>query len=140
MREIHPVPKDRMQSGRDFGKRVEREVARRTGGERMPMSGAIKTSVRGLEGDVRVRDSTGQRDVFVIECKGAGQITPRGERTYVLKKSVLDQMVAEAERSGAIGLVYLHWKGNDFSDDYVIFRSEHFFRFLEAAKRGWREE
>lgn len=127
-------------SNRNYGKSAERAVAKRTGGERTPGSGAIKNSVKQLEGDVRVRDSNNKRDAFVIECKTCSTLTPQGDHTFTLKRSVLDQMVDEADLSGAIGLVYLKWKGEKFDDDYVIFKAAHFYRFLEWAKVGATQE
>lgn len=121
---------------RNFGKATERAVAKRTGGHRTPGSGAIKGSVHQLEGDVQVRDADERRTILVIECKGCGTLTPRGEHSFTLPKKVLDQMVGEAEAQGAIGCVYLHWKGEKFEDDYVIFKSEHFFRLMELARLG----
>ena len=127
-------------ANRQYGKRAEREVAKRTGGERTPGSGAIKNSNKQLEGDVRVRDAKNKRDAFVIECKTCATLTPAGDHSFTLKKSVLDQMVKEADMGGAVGLLYLKWKGAQFEDDYVIFKASHFYRFLDWAKVGASEE
>lgn len=127
-------------NNRNYGKSAERAVAKKTGGERTPGSGAIKNSVKQLEGDVRVRDAEGKRDVLVIECKTCATLTPQGDHTFTLKRSVLDQMVKEADIGGAVGLLYLKWKGAQFDDDYVIFKASHFYRFIEWAKAGATQE
>jgi hypothetical protein len=121
---------------RNFGKAVERKVADLTGGHRTPMSGAIKHSNWNLTGDVEVKDASG-RDFLKIECKGTSTITPKGDKTFSLKKSVLDQAVKEAEDVGEIGVLYVHWANANYEhDDYVILKNAHFLRFLELAKIG----
>lgn len=121
---------------RNFGKSIEREVAKRTGGERTPGSGAIKNSVKNLEGDVRVRDADNRRDIIVIECKGSSGLTPSGDKSFTLKKSVLEQMVNEAEIVGAIGALFIHWKHEEYDTDFVVIRSDHFYRLVELARKG----
>src|SRR5690606_40126867 len=93
-----------------FGKAVEKAVANLTGGTRVPMSGAIKNSVFNLEGDVNVKTRDGKKTLFLIETKGTSGITPKGDKTYTLKKSVLDQMSKEGRTAGAIPALYLHWR------------------------------
>lgn len=128
--------KERNKRNRNFGKNTERTVAKLSGGQRTPMSGAIKNSNYNLTGDVEVKDASG-RDFVKIEVKGTSTITPTGDKTYTIKKSVLDQATAEAEAVGEIGLTYLHWLNANYeADDYVIFKSNHFFRLLELAKIG----
>lgn len=128
-------------TNRKYGRSVEQQVAKLTGGERTPGSGAIKNSVKNLEGDVRIQIPDTNRDFVVIECKATSTITPSGDRSYTLKKSVLDQMMREAEiSSNTVGLVFLKWKNLPYTDDFVIFSSRHFFRFLEWAKEGARLE
>lgn len=123
-------------TNRQRGKTLEREVAKRTGGERTPGSGAIKNSVKNLEGDVRVRDADNRRDALVIECKSCSTLSPDGDHTFTLKRNVLEQATKEADLIGAIGLVYLHWVGANYNDDYVIFKAEHFYRWLDLARTG----
>lgn len=128
--------KERNERNRNFGKSVEQRVATMTGGARTPMSGAIKNSNWNLTGDVEVKDASG-RDFVKIEVKGTSTITPKGDKTFTLKKSVLDQAVQEADDAGEIGLVYLHWLNAKYEeDDYVIFKTRHFLRLLELAKLG----
>lgn len=121
---------------RQFGKSVERQIAKIVGGVRTPGSGAIKNSILNLEGDIRVRDAGGKRDLAVLECKGTSGITPKGDKTFTLKKSVLDQAHREADLVKAIGAVWLHWKQGEYMDDYIIMRSSHFTRLLDYAKTG----
>lgn len=121
---------------RNFGKAIEREVAKRTGGERTPGSGAIKNSVKNLEGDVRIRDAENKRDIIVVECKGSSGLTTKGEKTFTLKKTVLDQMVKEAELTGCIGAVYLHFLQNEYTEDYCIIKSRHFYDLVNLARVG----
>src|SRR6478735_277456 len=131
---------------RDFGKAVERQVAKVVGGERTPGSGAFKNSNRNLTGDVQVNDELG-RGLCKIECKGVSVISAKGEKTFTLKKSVLDQAFQEADKQGEIGLLWIHWfNGSYMEDDYVAFmdnvgdayvmRSRHLVRLLDLAKIG----
>lgn len=123
-------------ANRKFGRKVEQAVAKMTGGDRTPLSGAAKQSNRNLTGDVEVEDALG-RPMLKIECKGTAGITPSGEKTFTLKKSVLDQMVEEADAASEIGCVWLHWKNGEYGkDDYVIVASRHFLQLLEWAKVG----
>ena len=122
-------------ANRALGKQTERAVAKITGGERTPMSGAIKYSNRNLTGDVEVKDVRG-RDFVKIEVKATSAIAPNGDKSFSLKKSVLDQTFREAEDAGEIGACFIHWKNGDYQDDYVVLKSEHFINFLELAKVG----
>lgn len=120
---------------RGFGKSVERNVARVLGGERVPLSGAVKSDKWTLTGDVRVTSHDGERLVAILECKGTSAITPKGDKTFTLKKSVLDQARDEAAREGAIGAVWVHWKQGKYrQDDYVILPAATFADMIERLK------
>lgn len=121
---------------RNFGKAVERAVAKKTGGTRTPGSGAIKNSVLNLEGDVRIRDSENKKDIIIVECKGSSGLTTKGDKTYTLKKSVLHQMIKEAELTGSIGVLYLHFLNEDYTEDYCIIKSNHFYDLVRLARIG----
>lgn len=137
--------KEQNNRNRNFGKDVERQVAKKTGGERTPGSGAFKFSNRNLTGDVQVNDELG-RGLCKIECKGVSIINAKGEKTFTLKKSVLDQAFQEADKQGEIGVVWIHFLNNNYDDDFVAFvdeqgdayvtRSRHFVRLLDLAKLG----
>jgi hypothetical protein len=121
---------------RNFGKSVERRVAELTDGHRVVASGAIKTSIWNLLGDVQVPFDDSHDTLAVIECKGTSGITPKGDKTYTLKKSVLDQMVKEADLMKAVGLVWVHWLSASYeNDDYVVMRSHHFLKLLSLARQ-----
>lgn len=125
---------------RNFGKSVERTVATLTGGSRVPASGAIKTSAFNLVGDVQVRYDEGTRTICLVECKGTSGINPSGEKTFVLKKSVLDQCSKEADLLGAVGATWVHWKNANYvQDDYVVLSAKHFLELLEIAKSAGLE-
>lgn len=140
-----PKPSEKNQSdrqkinnrNRSFGKAVEKNVAKLTGGSRVPMSGAIKGSIHQLEGDVRVMFPDSVNTLALIECKGSSGITPKGDKTFTLKKSVLDQAKAEAKIQNAVAAVWVHWlSANYVQDDYVIFPASDFLRLLELAKQA----
>lgn len=131
---------------RNFGKSVERNVAALTGGERTPMSGAVKHGSRNLTGDVEVKDLLG-RDFVKIECKGASIVTPTGDKTFTLKKSVIDQTFQEAKDAGEIGILWVHWANNQYIEDHVLVPGSNgeahamtparmFIELLELAKLG----
>ncbi len=125
---------------RNFGKNVERAVAKITGGGRTPGSGAIKNSVLGLEGDVQVFYKDSRELLTLIECKGSSTITPAGDKTFTLKKSVLDQAKKEAEGLRAVAAVWVHWKSANYeTEDYVILPSQAFVQLLDLARME-REE
>lgn len=126
--------RQRNNTNRNFGKAVEREVAKRTGGHRVPASGAIKNSVWNLEGDVRIVSDDGKATLVLVECKGSSAITPKGDKTFSLKKSVLDQATREADLVGTLPAVYIHWKGANYDqDDYVVIPSRHFYTIVVPA-------
>lgn len=120
---------------RNFGKSVERNVAKLTGGVRVPMSGAIKNTVHNLEGDVQVRSPDDKKVLALIECKGSSGITPKGEKVFSLKKSVLDQIKKEGQQQHALPVTWIHWKDANYTtDDYVILPSEDFLKLVEVMK------
>ena len=126
---------ERNRINRGFGKGVERNVARILGGDRVPMSGAYKGEGFELKGDVRVKDASGERTIALVECKGSSAITPKGDKTFTLKKSVLDQAEREAAELGAIGAVWVHWRGANYrQDDYVILPASTFAAMIERLK------
>ena len=49
-------------------------------------------------------------------------------------------MVREAEEAGELGMVFMHFKNDPYETDYVIFKAEHFLRFLGWAKEGAAQE
>jgi hypothetical protein len=125
---------------RNFGKSVERHVADLTGGTRVPMSGAIKNSVHNLEGDVSVRTKDGRKVLALIECKGTAGLTPKGEKVFALRHSVLQQATKEARLQKAIPATWIHWKGETYQNDYVIIPSEDFLLMLETLKEIYEIE
>jgi len=104
---------------RGFGKSVERAVAKLVGGERTPGSGAFKTSDRNLTGDVAVWDAEGV-GLAKIECKGTSTITPKGDKTFTMKKSVMYQTWFEAIAADELPILWVHWKNGDYLDDAVM--------------------
>jgi len=120
------------------GKATEREVAKRVGGHVVPLSGAVKNSVMNLEGDVRVRDESGKEDIVVIECKNSSTITPTGDRSFTIKKDVVEQMIDEAELSGCIGILRVHWHALKYEEDIGIIRfgPRHLEELIRLAKLG----
>lgn len=143
---VFSTRKEQNERNRRFGKDVERQVAKHVGGERTPGSGAFKFSNRNLTGDVQVNDAMG-RGLCKIECKGVSIISAKGEKTFTLKKSVLDQAFQEADKQGELGVVWIHWLNGSYdNDDFVammddggdayLFRSRHFKRLIELAKLG----
>lgn len=124
-------------TNRKFGKGIERKVAQLTGGERVIMSGAAKWSSKNLIGDVQVMEPDSSRVLCMIECKGTSGITPKGDKTFILKKSVLDQAKSEAALMKAIAAVWIHWRQANYeTDDYVILPSDSFLKLLELAKQA----
>src|SRR5690606_32415367 len=92
-------------TNRARGKATEREVAKRMDGIVVPLSGAVKNSVMNLEGDVQIRDLENKDTLFVIECKNSSTLTPKGDRSFTLKRSVVEQAFDEAEIQHAIGIL-----------------------------------
>lgn len=120
---------------RNFGKSIERNVANLTGGDRVPMSGAIKNSVHNLEGDVQVRAPDGKKVLALIECKGTSGVTPKGDKIFSLQKKFLDQIKKEGRTMRALPVLWLHWRDANYAeDDYVIIPSKDFLELLEAMK------
>jgi len=135
----------RSKRNRGFGKAVENAVATMYNGDVVPASGAIKTSVWNLLGDVQIRadKALDNQPFVVVECKGTSGITPAGDKTFTMKRSVVDQMVREAKSMKApgggrvIGALYVHWKNANYqTDDYVLLSSDDFGYLLDLAKTG----
>jgi hypothetical protein len=131
-----PEPKKKGGKGpRRSGDRVERMVAKNLGGSRTPGSGAIKDSNRNLTGDVEVPDALG-RFFLKMEVKASGIISAKGEKNYSLSKKVLDQMFNEAEASKELGMLWIHFKGQNIEDGYGIIQGKHLKELIELAKIG----
>lgn len=123
---------------RNFGKSVERKVAELTGGNRVPMSGAVKNSVMNLEGDVQVRTRDGKRVLALIECKGQ---SPKDDaKSFQIKVSVLNQAKNEAALQHAIAAVWYHLKGENYDADWVMIPAPDFLRLLEELKEVYEIE
>lgn len=106
---------------REFGKSIERNVSKLwDDANRIPGSGAFKTSNLNLKGDVSVKDQGGRRFVK-IECKGSSVITPKGRRTFTLEKDVIDQTLNEALEVGELPMLWIHWENATYAtEDHVI--------------------
>lgn len=125
-------------TNRQRGKNAERAVAKLTGGQVVPLSGAAKYSNKNLLMDVQVRDIEQTRDIIGIECKASSVITAKGDRSFTLKKSVLDQMVQESDTMKMIGALFVHFVSLRFiEDDYVIQSSKDFLDLVELARWGY---
>lgn len=127
---------------RQRGKATEREVAKRLGGIVVPLSGAVKNSVMNLEGDVQVRDAEDAETIILVECKNTSTITPTGDRSFTLKKSVVEQAIDEAERMGAIGILRVHWHALKYDEDIGIikFGPRHLEELVRLARLGKKYE
>lgn len=138
-RPINPVPKPTSEkkrggkSPKEKGTRLEREIAKKFGGERTPMSGAAKYSNRNLTGDVEIPDADG-KPLIKIEAKYSGSINANGEKCYSLTQKVLKQMTQEAIEAHELGALYFRFK-NDVQG-YAILTHEHFHELVELAKLG----
>lgn len=137
---------------RNFGKAVERNVAKILDSEngssqRVPGSGAFKFSNKNLTGDVEVRDASG-REFLKVECKGVSTLTPKGDRTFTLRKDVLDQAFKEARDAQELAAVWIHWLGvsyeqedhvvvpGDEGEAHALIPSSMFIQLVELAKLG----
>lgn len=77
------------------------------------------------------------RELLKIEAKTTSAITPKGDKQFSLKKSVLDQAKREAEEVGAIAALWLHWNnGSHERDDYAIVPTNHFIELVRLARIG----
>jgi hypothetical protein len=133
-----PKPEGKKRGGkspRQQGARVERMVAKHTGGTKTIGSGAFKNTNHNLEGDVEVPDADG-KPLVKLEVKACGVISAKGEKSYALSKNMLDQMVKEAEAVNEIGAAWIHYKGQSIEEGYIIMQAKHWTRFLELAKLG----
>lgn len=129
-------------TNRQRGKATEREVAKRLGGHVVPLSGAVKNSVHNLEGDVQVRDADERETIILVECKNSSIITPTGDRSFTVKKSVVEQAIDEAESAGAIGILRVHWHALKYEEDIGIikFGPRHLEELVRLARLGKKYE
>lgn len=133
-----PKPEGKKKGGkspRQQGARVERMVAKHTGGTKTIGSGAFKNTNHNLEGDVEIPDADG-KPLVKLEVKACGVISAKGEKSYALSQKVLEQMVKEADNANEIGALWLHFKGQALENGYLIMQAKHWTRFLELAKLG----
>ena len=136
---IQPITKEGKKRGgkspRQSGNRVEKLVARNLGGERTVGSGAFKNTNHNLTGDMEIYDN--EKAPFIkFEVKASGALSAAGEKSFVMKKDVLDQMVKEAKDAGELGALFLHFKGQSIEDGYVIMQNKDWKEYLELAKLG----
>lgn len=138
-RPIVAIPKPEGGKGgkkpREVGKQAERQVAKKMGGERIPASGAIKTGPFDLTGDVQIKDADG-RPYIKAEVKVCGTIDTQGRKSFRVTWEVVDQMIQEAEKSGQLGILDVHFKGESYDHDLIVMKAAHFRQFLEEAKVG----
>lgn len=93
-------------------------------------------SNKNLKGDVHVPDLAGS-DFLYVECKGTGRIDPKGEHSFTLKRSVLEQMFRESNDQRQLGVVWLHWKHANYeADDYAIIEARDLVELVRLAKIG----
>lgn len=117
---------------------MELHISKILGGERVPGSGAFKLSNKNLKGDVHVDDVDGHPFLYV-ECKGTGNLSPKGDHSFTLKRDVLEQMFRESTEQHQIGVVWIHWKhANYLADDYAILETRHLAELVRLAKLGAR--
>ncbi len=114
------------------GDRVERLVANELGEKRTVGSGAFKNTNKNLTGDIDVRDNEG-KEFIKLEVKYSGAVNTKGEKSYVLTTTVLDQMEKEAHDAGELGALVLQYKGGK---RYAIIPFADFTSLLELAKLG----
>lgn len=130
-----PKPEKKAKGGkspRAAGNRVERIVAKELGEKRTVGSGAFKNTNKNLTGDIDVRDNEGQEFVK-LEVKYSGIVNTKGEKTYPLTTTVLDQMEKEAHDAGELGALVLQFRGGR---RYAILSFDDFHNLLELAKLG----
>ena len=120
---------------RRSGNRVERLVAKSLGGERTVGSGAYKHTNHNLTGDVEVRDNEG-RDWLKLEVKATGAVTSKGEKSYCIKLTELEQMQREAHEANEKGALIFHFKGQPIEKAWAILSMEDLKELIDEAKLG----
>lgn len=129
--------RERNNQNRARGKAAERSVAKLTGGEVVPLSGAAKYSSKNLLMDVQVKDAAKIRDLIAIEVKCTGNITPSGDRSFSMKQSVVKQMLQESAQMDMIGALFIHFVGMRFAeDDLVVQSGGDFIKTVDYARWG----
>lgn len=144
MAKFTPVPKEKDKgtkrqkinnNNRVFGKTAEREVSKLTGGYRTAMSGAAKWTNQ--LGDIHVPIEEGSPHLAaMIEVKTSANINTKGDKVFNLKKSVLTQAMSEADTLKTLPVVWLHFKGDSYTDDFAIIPAESFLKLLDLAKQA----
>ncbi len=133
------TPEERRQTNKrnkSRGSAAERKIANITGGDRVPLSGAIKRGPYDLTGDVSIKRNNSTRELIKLEVKTSASVTPKGDRVYSLKKSVLDQAAREAAEVGSIGALWIHWNNLGHEQDYIVMEERHFEELIHLAKIG----
>lgn len=134
---LTPDERKRINKGnKKRGSDSERAIAKYLGGRRVPLSGAIKKGPYDLTGDVQVMHLNGARELLKLEVKTTSSVSPKGERSFVLKRSVLDQAEREAEEAGSIGALWIRWSGGALQKDHVVMSAAHFAELVELARLG----
>ena len=110
-----------MTANRGSWKRVEREVAKTLGGERVPVPGRA----RGSEPDI-------EHSLFAIEVKTVKTIDARTKKAFAQADAARDYCKKKTGKS-KISLVVEHQDRTDYGDSVVKIRLKDFAELVETG-------
>lgn len=131
---VYPVTKESQLPGKtkgnpykDTARRQERNVAKKIGGKRVPLSGGGS-----IKGDVLAPD-------VLVECKTGHTLDASGEKQIILKKDWLLKMKKEAqEESKSIAFLEFRFKGDKTA--WVIASAEDYIKLVNELQAYRQQE
>ena len=133
---LKPPPK--IKGGRkpkDAGRRFERQIASKYGGQRVVGSGAFGPVDPALVGDVRLTVGTLK---FLSEAKKrAPKINMKGEKSITLSVDMLDKIEREALIGGEIDILIFGVKGR--STEWAVIKWDKLHEILSDQERQIQE-
>jgi hypothetical protein len=115
--QLHGKGKSQGNPYKETARRQERNLARKLGGKRVPLSGGGS-----IKGDVIAPD-------VLVECKTGHTVDAAGEKQIVFKKDWLIKMKKEAEAEGR-SIVFLEFRFKGDKTAWVVASAEDYIRLV----------
>jgi hypothetical protein len=116
---------------KDMGRRFERQIASKYGGQRVVGSGAFGEMDPALKGDVRI--PVGHLKFLVEAKKRTPKINQKGEKSITLSVDMLDKIEQEALVGGEIDILIFGVKGR--TTEWAVIKWDKLYEILGDYER-----
>ncbi len=116
---------------KDAGRRFERQIASKYGGQRVVGSGAFGPVDPALVGDVRI--PVGHLKLLAEAKKRAPKINMRGEKSITLSVDMLDKIEREARIGGEVDILIFGVKGR--TTEWAVIQWDKLYAMLQDYER-----